>query len=110
MNLKFDLKSKNAKLSSSDLQRILFKAWNKSRKIIFLIILLSFLAGGWAIWNQSISGSGWSQQRKQDFMNAQNKQVEFKENEFNKVKEEFESRQLKSYENFQELKDVFKSY
>lgn len=108
MDIKLNFSS--SKISGKDLLKSTAIAWKKSRKIIFLIIMLSFIFAGWNIWTKSISGSGWSQQRKQEFMDAQNKQVEFKEREFNKIKEEVESRQQKSAENLQELKDVFKNY
>lgn len=101
---------KNFKLDIGSVGHFTGTIWNKSRTVIFFVLLvLSILTGG-LIWRQSLLGAGWSQERKQEFLDSQNKNVEFKQQSYQKVTEQIEDRKNQSLEEYQPIKDIFASY
>ncbi|KKQ46434.1 MAG: hypothetical protein US63_C0001G0002 [Candidatus Moranbacteria bacterium GW2011_GWC2_37_8] len=111
MNLNFKISSKGgAKLSATSLCQMIASVWAKTRMAVFFILLIVSILIGWKIWQQSLLGAGWSQQRKQEYLDSQNKSVEFKENEFNEISKEIQRRNLENTNEYQPIKDVFKHY
>lgn len=86
------------------------KTWNRIHMVVFFALLVLFAAFGWSIWNGSIMGSVWSDQKKQEFLNAQNTGVTFKEKEFNKVVESVKARNEEYVSPYQPINDFFKPY
>lgn len=111
MNLKFKFDSKvNKKMDFESVVNFAGRLWRKSRTFLFFLFLAASIFGGGFIWQQSLSGSGWSQQRKQEFMDSQNKNVEFNQKPYQKIIEQIEIRSSVIAEEYRSVKDVFATY
>ncbi|EKD46434.1 MAG: hypothetical protein ACD_67C00237G0001 [uncultured bacterium] len=84
--------------------------WQKSYKAILVILLVVAIASGAYIWRKSLSGGQWSEEKKQEYLNAQNKGVIFKEGDFKKATEDVEMRKKKADGEQESIKDIFKAY
>ena len=109
LDFKIGLKN-NYSASSGAIARTAMKFWGKIHTLLFFVILLSFAGLGWHIWQQSLSGAGWSDQKKQDYLNSQSKGVSFKEDEFNSAIGQVQARKNEDVSAFQPAKDIFKAY
>lgn len=111
MNLKFKFNSKgNKKMDFESVVNFAGRLWKKSRTFLFFLFLAASILGGGFAWQQSLSGSGWSQQRKQEFMDSQNKNVEFNQQSYQKISEQIEERNNVIKGEYQPAKDIFATY
>lgn len=84
--------------------------WQKIYKLVFLVFLVSMIALGGYIWRKSLSGGEWSAEKKQEYLDAQNKGVVFKENDFKKALSDVELRKRNDSDEKKPVKNVFKPY
>lgn len=105
LKLDFDKKTSSQKISFSGLG--LF--WQKKYKMVLLFFLLCMIALSGYVWRISLSGATWSNERKQEYLNEQNKGVVFDEGNFKKALSDIEDRKNFNSDNKQ-IKDIFKSY
>lgn len=109
MNLNFKANYKIS-LSAEKLQSLLASFWQKSRLILFFLILAGVCSWGLYIWRISLEASGWSEQRKQDYLKTQEKNITFKELDFTKVTTEAKTRKNYTSNNGGKFKDIFAPY
>lgn len=84
--------------------------WQKKYKFFLLLILLVFVAVGGYVWQDAIYGKGWTDEKKQEYMDSKSKSVILKEANFKKASEDFESRKKEIDLSQEELRDIFKGY
>lgn len=84
--------------------------WEKIHTWLFFFLLLVVIAFGGYIWQQNLYGEGWSMEKKQEYMNTQNKSVLFKEKDFQKVINDIQMRKEENAKEYQPIKDIFKAY
>lgn len=109
LGLKLDFKKGNSGSGKSALV-LAAKIWIKSRTILFFVLLLASIVGGGFIWQKSVSGSGWSAERKQEFMDSQDKNVQFKQQAYLKVLDQIKQREEENNRQYQPVKNIFSSY
>ena len=84
--------------------------WQKIHMYVFyLILLFAILLGGY-IWKNSLSEEGWSEQKKQDYLNGQKQDVVLKEDSFKKVIDMIRERKSVNPEPQNQIKDIFVQY
>lgn len=110
--MQVDFKSGFGKINFSKMQLIpaLGFFWQKTHKFIFAIFLIGLIVLGWYIWSNSLSGGEWSSERKQEYLDAQNKSVVFKEDAFRNALADIEMRKQNKAVGKKEIKDIFKAY
>ncbi|MEI7891215.1 MAG: hypothetical protein WCI36_04600 [bacterium] len=107
-NLKFGKKENTSKIK---LLPMLGSFWQKIYKGVLFILLIAAAVFGYYTWNKSLSGKGWSVEKKQEYLKSQNKRIVFREKDFEKVVADIEARKKSSVaENSQEVKDIFKRF
>jgi hypothetical protein len=109
MNLKLNFKNANI-FKSGNLAGKLTFFWQKIHIWIFFVLLVAVIAFAFFVWQSSLNGSGWDQQRKQEYLNSQDKNIVFKENEFKKVIADIEKRFNHSTESYEPLRNIFEAY
>ena len=97
-------------IKPNDIGSFFAKIWKKIHTLLFFIFLIGSCAIGMKIWQQSLYGAGWSDQKKQAYLDAQNKGVTFKEDDFNKTIAEAQDRKDASNAPYQSVKDIFAPY
>jgi len=111
--MKIDLKlfSSNASnFSNEKIVSLIAHIWQKIHMMLFFVLLFVAIVFGGYIWQQNLYGAGWSAERKQEYMNTQNKEVIFKENDFQKVLDDIQARKDENAKEYQPIKDIFKPY
>lgn len=107
-NLKFGKKENTSKIKFLPNIGIF---WQKIYKFILFILLMGVAVFGYFTWDKSLSGKGWSAEKRQEYLNSQNKRIVFKEKDFEKVIANIEARkQSIALEDKQEVKDIFKGF
>ncbi|MDD5463553.1 MAG: hypothetical protein PHP62_00170 [Candidatus Moranbacteria bacterium] len=84
--------------------------WQKIYKTVFFIFLAIVILLSGYVWQRSLSGGQWSAEKKQEFLDAQNKGVVFKESVFNKALSDVELRKQEKASENKGIKDIFKDY
>ncbi len=110
MQFDFKLGSTNKITSKAQFIAATGSFWQKIYKLVFFIFLFCMIALGGYIWQISLSGGTWSAEKKQEYLDSQNKDVVLKENDFKKALTDVEMRKTNNIENQEILKDIFKSY
>jgi len=111
--MKIDLKLFSGNISNFSKEKIvslIVGIWKKIHTILFFILLFAAIFSGGYIWQQNLYGEGWSIEKKQEYMNTQNKNVIFKENDFQKVLDNISLRKDENSKEYQSMKDIFKPY
>jgi len=110
--MQFDFKLGGKKIQTSKAQLISEVGffWQKIYKLILLAFLLGVIFLGGYIWEKSLSGSAWSEEKKQEYLDAQNKSVVFNEDAYKKVISDFEIRKNYNVTNREDMNNIFKSY
>lgn len=107
--MKFDFKfgfKKEAKAGKHD-NFNLVSFWQKISKIVFSIFLGAIIFLSIFVWQKSLSGGGWSEEKKQEYLNSQSKSVFLKENDFEKATKDVEARRQGAIKKDQP-RDIFK--
>ena|SRR6185369_4188690 len=110
MQFDFKFKSKKTAISKAQFAGAAGVFWQKIRKAVFFVFLIGMVALGGYVWQKNLSAGGWSDEKKQEYLNAQNKGVIFNEGAFNKAILDVESRRQKNVISRQQIKDIFKAY
>lgn len=105
-----EINFKNKQFTAESLVASVISIWKKTHSILLAIFFVVFILLGWRIWQQSLSGLGWTQEKKEQFMDTQNKKVEFKEKQFNEIVVKNEERKSKNIEEYGPQEDIFSSY
>lgn len=111
--MKFDIKfsSKNmATIEMKQIVKVASRIWQKTHTLLFFVILIIFIVIGGYIWKQSLYSGEWSNEKKQEYLNTQNKEVIFNGEDFQKVLNDISSREEEYSKTYQPIKDVFKPY
>lgn len=110
MDLNFKFGSEKATMSKTQLVSAAGNFWQRIYKIIFVILLfLSSLLGAY-LWQRSLSGGMWSDEKKQEYLNANSKGIVFNETKFRKALADVELRKQETKVDTQNLKNIFKAY
>lgn len=107
--MKFDFKSvfkKEAKAKKLD-NFNLVGFWQKISKIVFSIFLGAIIVLSVFVWQRSLNGGGWSEEKKQEYLNSQSKSVLLKESDFEKATKDVEARRQGAIKKDQP-RDIFK--
>ena len=107
--MKFDI-NLDSKIDIKHIAEIISGAWKKIHTLLFFVFLLIFIAIGGYVWKQNVYSGEWSNARKQEYLNTQNKEVIFKENDFQKVSSDISLRKEENSKEYQPIKDIFKPY
>lgn len=110
MQFDFKLGLKKTTTSKTQLIPMIGIFWQKIYKIVFFIFLIGMVVLGGYIWQKSLSGGEWSAEKKQEYLDAQNKSVVFKESDFKKALSDVETRRQENTDSQQPAKDIFKAY
>jgi hypothetical protein len=105
-----DLKDVSHSLNAGNVLRLGSVFWKKMSTPIFFIFFIGMLSFGGYIWNINLSGKGWSEEKKQEYINNHSKGVVFNENDFKKVIENVETKKNADTSLQQPLRDIFKKY
>ena len=112
--MNIDFKKINLKsLSDFDIKKIidvLARTWQKIHTFVFFVLLAISIALGIYIWQNNIYGGGWTDDRKQEFLNSQNRGIIFRKDEFQRVINDIQRRQSNVIQDNKQLKDIFKPY
>ena len=108
-NMKFNIKF-DSKIGIKHIAEIVSRIWQKTHMLLFFFVLLASIAIGGYIWKQNVYSGEWSNEKKQEYLNTQNKEVIFKENDFNKVVSDIRARKYENSKEYQQIKDIFKPY
>jgi hypothetical protein len=84
--------------------------WQKKYKLfLFASLFISILLGAY-VWRNTIYGSEWSDEKKQEYLGAQNKSITLRDGDFKKALDDFELRKNENDFNKINLKDIFAAY
>ena len=110
--MEFDLKlgSNKETMSKTQLLSAVGSFWKKIYKIIFSVILVGAIILSGYIWRKSLTGGGWSAEKKQEYLDAQNRGVVFVEKDFKEALSNVELRKQSTETNQQPVRDIFKNY
>jgi hypothetical protein len=111
--MKFDFKFNSKSTLNIDIKHVAevaSRTWQKMHVLLFFVGLFIFIAIGGYIWKQNIYSGEWSNEKKQEYINTQNKEVIFKEDDFQKVFDDISSRKEENSKEYQPIKDIFKPY
>lgn len=110
MNIKEFAKFNKAVLGFKNIGRIIASRWTRYYQAIFIIIFI-FAAGlGLYFWYKSLYRSQWSDEEKNRHTATQSREINLKEEEFQKVLSEIEKRKKSFESDYQPVKDIFKPY
>jgi hypothetical protein len=101
------------KKSGADFKAIANKfpaIWEKYHKFLLVIIFLGLVSFGGYIWYDSFYSGAWSEDKKQQYLNSQEKSVTLKEKEFKRVLDNIDQRKQDYQGEYQPVKDVFQTY
>jgi hypothetical protein len=84
--------------------------WSRIHKFVFAIFFAVLVGLGAYIWYQSIYSGQWSADKKQQYLDSQEKSVTLKEREFNKTLDDIEQRKRAFDADYQPIKDIFIPY
>jgi hypothetical protein len=101
------------KKGSADFKAIANKfpvIWEKYHKFLLVIIFLGLVSFGGYIWYDSFYSGAWSEDKKQQYLNSQEKSVTLKEKEFKRVLDNIDQRKQEYQGEYQQVKDVFQTY
>lgn len=110
MNISNFLKVKKDFLASKNILKYCFDFWDKYFKVFFLLFSLAIIFAGVCFWFQIAYRSDWNIEQKKQYQNSQNKEVELREQQFNKVVEEVNRKKDAYNRNIQIGRDIFASY
>lgn len=104
----FNIKKKY--FSPASLEKYFSEFWENNFRIFFAIFSVVVLSLGIFLWYQSIFQSDWNSEKKNQYKNSKNKNIELKENQFKNVIEEV-NRKRAFYEGKNDpIKDIFAPY
>jgi len=84
--------------------------WDKGHKIVLVIFFIALVGLGSYVWYQSIYSGQWSADKKQQYLNSQEKGVSLKEWEFNKTLDDIKQRKQAFDSDYTPIKDIFIPY
>jgi hypothetical protein len=107
-----DLKigSKKEAMSKARLISVTGAFWKKIYKTVFFMILVGVIALSAYVWQKSLSGEGWSAEKKQEYLDSQNKSVILLEKDYQEALSNIESRGRGDEDDQQPMRDIFKAY
>jgi preprotein translocase subunit SecG len=110
MNIVNFLKFKKQSFTPDNLGKSLSDFWDKHSGILFFLFSLITILLGVYLWYQNIYQSEWNSEKKNQYKSSQNKEVNFKENDFKNAIKEIE-RKKENYNSKLKLdKDIFIPY
>jgi hypothetical protein len=109
LNLQF-ISSAKSKFNIKNTAETLASFWKKFHVFIFFFFLFSLIALGGYFWQQSLYGSGWSNEKKQEYYNSQDKGVIFRQGDFQNAIDDIQLRKEESLRDVEPLKDIFQPY
>ncbi|HLB50880.1 MAG TPA: hypothetical protein VJL38_01740 [Patescibacteria group bacterium] len=99
-----------ARLRTIDPSMLLANAgqlWVRFFKFFLLFLFLGAAAWGGVLWYDSIYDSGWSDERKEAYLQEQQKNVQFKEENFSAVIEATQARRAAAAQEVPFFRDLF---
>jgi hypothetical protein len=107
--MKFDIKL-NSKINIKQITETALHVWRKMHTPLFFFALSVAIVIGGYVWKQNVYSGEWSEVKKREYLNTQNKEVIFKEDAFQKVSDDILLRKEENLKEYQPIKDVFKPY
>jgi hypothetical protein len=105
-----DLLKTGSSLNPKATGRFICWFWNKYRKGCFALFSFMVILLGAYLWYHDLYQSDWSSEKIRQFNSSQNKEIEFKEKEFQRVLSEIERRKGIYDKTSDSVKDIFKPY
>jgi hypothetical protein len=84
--------------------------WLKVYKLLIVLYLLAAIGFGSYVWYQNLYSGQWSQDKKQKFIDSQEKTIILKEKDFRNTLSEIEKRKIEFEKEYQTEKDIFIPY
>jgi len=84
--------------------------WNKIYKGMFVLFFTALIGLGAYIWYESIYSGQWSADKKQQYLDSQEKSVTLKQQEFTKALNDITQRQTAFNAPYVPIKDIFVPY
>jgi hypothetical protein len=107
MNL---FKKSNKSFSFKNIVPMCARLWEKSYKFIFVLFFAALVGLGAYIWYQSIYSGEWNADKKQQYLDSQEKSVTLKMGDFNKALNDIDQREKAFHADYTPIKDVFVPY
>jgi hypothetical protein len=98
------------KINKDELVSKLGNLWKKSHRILFFVLLFGAITLGFYQWNRNLYSSTWSNAKKKEFINSQDKGVVLNENNFKKALDIVAQREEENSKKSEPKKDFFKAY
>lgn len=109
--MKFDFKfgaSDGCASEKGSLLLLVGNFWQKIYKYVFFACLVASVLLGIYMWQRSLSNGAWSLEKKQEFLDSQNKSIVLRESDYKNALADVEARRNENLDEFVELKDIFK--
>jgi hypothetical protein len=103
-------KNQKKSLNLNSIGKWFCRIWDRNCGLFFFLFSLIILSFGAYYWHKNIFRSDWSEQKKIEYKSTHNKEVSFKEKEFNKVLEETGRKERLYQEESKFIRDIFQSY
>ncbi len=94
----FDLKSIFGKISS---------IWMRFYQLVFIVFFLAMAGIGVYFWYVSLYRSGWSEEKKNQYISTKQTEVSFKEDDFKTLMQEIENRKAGYKNKLPPIKNIF---
>lgn len=103
-------KNKASMLNMKRITSLSVNVWNKVHMLLFFSLLLCAIGLGGYVWQRNVSGSNWSEEKKQEYLNMQSAKIIFKEKDFKKAMDDIQMRKRKNPNGYRPIKDIFMPY
>lgn len=103
-------KKSDKKIDIRDLAAKCIWLWEKSFRVVFAVFFIALVGLGAYIWYESIYSGEWSADKKQQYLDSQEKSVTLKQQEFNKALNDIAQRQTAFKADYVPIKDIFVPY
>ena len=84
--------------------------WDKSFRVVFAVFFIALVGLGAYVWYESIYSGEWSADKKQQYLDSQEKSVTLKQQEFTKALNDITQRQTAFNAPYVPIKDIFVPY
>lgn len=108
MQFDFKLNFNKTDNSKSQMTTLVGVFRRRAYRIVFSFLLIGAVLFGAYVWQKGLSGGKWTEEKKQEYLNAHRNGIVFKANDYEKAINDVESRRKEEISDSQPMKDIFK--
>lgn len=90
--------------------KLFLHGFKKARIHLFFVFLIGFICAGGYIWWKNVYSAEWNDDKKQEYINKQKKEVILNEKDFNNVIDDISLREEEFSREYEPIRDVFEPY